>query len=41
MPYHVVLAQTSIEKEKTLALLKASSLHMDEHVDETYNLYDG
>jgi [citrate (pro-3S)-lyase] ligase len=41
MPYHVVLANTSIEKDKSLMLLEASSLTMDEHVDETYNLYDG
>lgn len=41
MSYHVVLADTSIEKQKTKMLLEASSLHMDELVDETYNLYEG
>lgn len=40
MSYHFVLVKTESERLMTKGLIEASHLFMDDHVSETYNLYD-
>lgn len=40
MAYHFVLVETESEMAKTKELLLSSQLHVDEHLSQTFNLYD-
>lgn len=40
MSYHFVVVKTESERLMTKNLLESSNLFMDDHVSETYNLYD-
>ena len=40
MSYHFVVVKTESERLMTKNLLETSHLSMDDHVTETYNLYD-